>query len=74
MAAIITTQALMKPAAPARSAPEDIVSIAMLLGETACAKNATQAATVTATSVTPTTTVALSAGKRTLFNRLTRSN
>jgi hypothetical protein len=30
--------------------------------------------TVTATSVTPTSTVSLSAGKRTLFNRLTRSN
>ena len=46
----------------------------MLLGEAACAKNATQAATVTAARDTPTSTVVLSAGKRTLFNRLARSN
>jgi hypothetical protein len=34
-----------------------MVSIAMLLGEVACAKKATQAATVTAASDTPTSTV-----------------
>jgi hypothetical protein len=74
MAAIITTHAPMKPAAPARSGPVDMVSIAMLLGEAACAKKATQAATVTAASDTPTSSVAMSAGKRTLFGGLTGSN
>jgi hypothetical protein len=46
----------------------------MLLGEAVCAKNATHAATVTAASDTPTSAVALSAGKRTLFSRLMGSN
>src|SRR5258708_18614074 len=68
MADIITTHAPMKPAAPARSGPVDIVFIAMLLGEAVWARNAIQAATVTAASDTPMRTVALSAGKRTLFS------
>src|SRR5260370_33631451 len=67
MAAILTTHAPMKPAARARSGPVDIVFIAMLLGEAVWARNAIQAATVTAASDTPMRTVALSAGKRTLF-------
>jgi hypothetical protein len=46
----------------------------MLPGEVACAKKVTQEATVTTASDTPTSNVALSAGKRTLFGDLTRSN
>jgi hypothetical protein len=65
MAAIMTTQAPTNPVAPARSGPAGgVVSIAILPLEAAWAKTAAQAATVTAASAPPTSSVALSAGTR----------